>query len=787
MGTIKQKREGLPVSLTEERRFFEMRGTGKTDTPQGWNDPNNWKELDEIPEDKPFGFVVGTDSDYALIEGDHVFDEAGGWVDPFFKDAFSRIWAAGITYYEKSISGRGFHLVCDLGDFADAFEPVNNSYDEIIINMSPEEYKRLTKEERDKTPKIEIFYHVNGRYLYLTGNNKEVHEVAKDETAAAIFRECLAIREECRQRYGTTTRKKETRSRAAGAVQAEVLEALPYISAAEYEIWVHVGIALEHCGFDYSVWDEWSQWSDKRAGLKYDGYNPEETASKWKSFETSKSQWNTGTIFRLAKENGWRQSLEPADYTDLGQANVLVREYGHLLKYSKATRFIVYNGKKWDEDDLKAQRLSQELTERQLKEARERISKARAVLDDAIESQDKNAIKSAKDALKPEEKFREYILKRRATDKIRAALTEAAPCVQIAVTDLDADGYLLNTPEGTIDLRSGEIHRHTATDYCTKITTVSASDAGRELWTDFLERLTVGDQDLQRYLQEVAGLCAIGCVKREELIIAVGTGGNGKSTFFNTLFRVLGDYAGVISSDVLTDNARGNKKNEYAEIRGKRLIVAAELEERSKLDTAAVKKLCSTDPIQAEKKYKDLFYFIPSHHVVLYTNHLPEVSTSDAGTWDRLIVIPFNARFRGQSDEVKDYTSLLVDQCGGAVMSWIVEGARRVIEQHFIITLPEAVKEARNQYKADNDWLAPFIEAYCVEDPRARETGGKLYEAYRQYCDDTGEDKHSNGDFSKRLRAAGFKSTQIKGRVVYRGLKILSYAERLNGEIEARG
>ena len=134
-----------------------------------------------------------------------------------------------------------------------------------------------------------------------------------------------------------------------------------------------------------------------------------------------------------------------------------------------------------------------------------------------------------------------------------------------------------------------------------------------------MERVTVGDKSLERYLQEVAGMCAVGRVLRENLIIAYGEGGNGKSTLFNLLARVLGDYSGALSAETLTANCRKNKSPEYAELRGKRLIIAAELEEGMRLDTAIVKKLCSTDPILAEKKYKDPFSFTPCHiHSVPY-------------------------------------------------------------------------------------------------------------------------------------------------------------------------
>ena len=93
---------------------------------------------------------------------------------------------------------------------------------------------------------------------------------------------------------------------------------------------------------------------------------------------------------------------------------------------------------------------------------------------------------------------------------------------------------------------------------------------------------------------------------------------SGKSTLFNLLAYVLGDYAGNLSAETLTANCRKNKSPEYAELRGRRLVIAAELEEGMRFDTAIIKKLCSTDPILAEPKYKKPFTFIPSHTVVLY-------------------------------------------------------------------------------------------------------------------------------------------------------------------------
>lgn len=245
------------------------------------------------------------------------------------------------------------------------------------------------------------------------------------------------------------------------------------------------------------------------------------------------------------------------------------------------------------------------MTDRQLDEARKMLKTARTHLDAVTETGDDDA--AAKDEEKAAKKFRAFVLDRRKTNRIAATLTEARPAVEINVAELDRDGFKLNTPAGTVDLRTGKLNPHDPQDYITKMTAVSPSSDGMEEWLAFLDRLTCGDRALQEYLQICSGMEAVGNVYSEKMTVAYGRGGNGKSTFYNAKARVMGDYYGSLSAETLTVNCRKNKSPEYAELRGKRLVIAAELEEGTRLDTAVVKHLCSTDPIQAEKKYKDPF------------------------------------------------------------------------------------------------------------------------------------------------------------------------------------
>ena len=480
--------------------------------------------------------------------------------------------------------------------------------------------------------------------------------------------------------------------------------------------------------------------------------------------------------------------LKPSDYSDVGQATVLAREYEGKLCYSPSTDYLVYNGRFWEESKPKAQAVAQELTSRQLEEAETEIKKAtdEMMKNGAWELLASMGPKKAAMAFSSEQArsfqkyenattYRNYAIKRRDSKYITAALKEAHPMVEIDQRQLDADEFLLNTPSATYDLRIGlpSSHEHTPADFITKQTTVDPSDDGMDIWQDALETFFCGDNELIDYVQEIAGLSAIGKVCVEGLIIAYGEGRNGKSTFWNTLSRVLGTYSGNMSADTLTVGCKRNVKPELAEAKGKRIIIAAELEEGMRLNTSNVKQLCSTDEIYAEKKYKDPFSFVPSHTLVLYTNHLPKVGAIDAGTWRRLIVIPFNAKIEGSSD-IKNYADYLFNKAGGAILKWIMTGAKRVIEKDYHIVKPAVVEAAIQKYKDNNDWLSQFLDECCEVGSGLIAKSGEVYNAYRSYCMQVGDYIRSTTDFYTALECAGFERKRNKSARLILGLQLKS-------------
>ncbi|CCY17289.1 phage/plasmid primase P4 family domain-containing protein [Eubacterium sp. CAG:786] len=514
-----------------------------------------------------------------------------------------------------------------------------------------------------------------------------------------------------------------------------------------------------------TIWNSAVKFGKKVA--KQDGYIPPE-------------QYNLGA----ASASGF--NLKPEDYSDIGQAKVLAREYGNELVYTDATDYMRYDGIRWSESRQLAVGACEDFLDRQLEEAEAALKKAQqALLNCGI---DKETVFTGGKALEKsidensEKAFAEYmaalvyksfVMKRRDMKYITSALQAAKPMLLRDIKDFDSQEFLLNTPAATYDLRTGTSSEHSADDLITKVTAVSPSEENMDIWLEAVNSFFCGDSELIEYVQQIVGLAAIGKVYMEALIISYGDGRNGKSTFWNTIARVLGSYSGSISADALTVGCKRNVKPEMAELKGKRLVIAAELEEGMRLNTSVVKQLCSTDEVSAEKKYRDPFRYTPTHTLVLYTNHLPRVGANDEGTWRRLIVIPFNAKIEGNSD-IKNYADYLAEKAGGAVLLWIIDGARKVIECNFKLKIPQCVSEAISHYRENNDWLSMFIEDCCEVDPSYTQKSGELYQEYRAYCARTGEYTRSTTDFYTGLDTAGFEKRKSKTGIMVYGIRLKS-------------
>lgn len=460
-------------------------------------------------------------------------------------------------------------------------------------------------------------------------------------------------------------------------------------------------------------------------------------------------------------------SFKLSDLSDVAEGALFAENTAGAVLYNSSLGWLVWDGCRYQPDEGKARLLAQTFTGKQLKAATSDYQQAAGAAANDPDNGDLAAKAKRSKALLT------FVNRCRSTNGLNHLLTEAAPRLACTVDDLDADPYALNTPAGIVDLRTGELHPSDPAALCTKATAVTPGTEGADLWRGFLDTICCGDNEMADYLQTVAGMAALGKVFTETLLIATGDGGNGKSTFFNTLSRVLGDYATSVRPALLMT---GNQNNgaELAALRGVRLALAAETEEGQRLDVATVKALCSTDKVAANPKYKTPFSFTPSHTLVLYTNFLPRVGSSDRGTWSRLTVLPFNAHLRDTAGEKKDFAEILFNRAGGAVLAWMVEGARRFIANEYKLTPPAVVREALADYRKSCDWLGAFIEEDCELGENYAVSSKELYQRYTAYCQVNGDYRRDSRDFTSAMQSAGFDKKHTKKGWLYMGLRLKS-------------
>ncbi len=192
----------------------------------------------------------------------------------------------------------------------------------------------------------------------------------------------------------------------------------------------------------------------------------------------------------------------------------------------------------------------------------------------------------------------------------------------------DSDPWLLNTPKGTVDLRSGKMIVHRREQYLTKLATAGP---GGECpgWRRFLDRITAGDVELQSFLQRVMGYCLTGSTKEHALFFMYGRGANGKSVALNTIGGLLGDYARTAPVSIFTASNTDQHPTDLAGLRGARFVPAIETEDGRWWAEAKIKSLTGGDRIPARFMRQDFFEYVPQFKLIVAGNHKPGLRNVD--------------------------------------------------------------------------------------------------------------------------------------------------------------
>jgi putative DNA primase/helicase len=295
-------------------------------------------------------------------------------------------------------------------------------------------------------------------------------------------------------------------------------------------------------------------------------------------------------------------------------------------------------------------------------------------------------------------------------------MARGVPGLLVNHEDLDADPWLLNVENGTVDLRTGELRAHDPADLCTLQAPVAYDrHAASPLWKACVQ-CWQPDFDVRCYLQMRAGAGATG-IPTETVDVDYGHGGNGKSKFHGAVQYVLGPYATVPHKSLLVAGRFEQHATVIADLFRKRLAVASETKAAEALDDEQVKNLTGGDRLKGRRMREDPWEFWPTHTLIMFSNHKPTVRGRDEGIWRRLRLVPWAVTIaEGKRDE--GLALKLAAEAPG-ILRWIVDGARRFHHAGAKLNPPAAVRVATDQYRQDEDIIGRFIrEVLDIGDPR---------------------------------------------------------------------
>lgn len=372
-----------------------------------------------------------------------------------------------------------------------------------------------------------------------------------------------------------------------------------------------------------------------------------------------------------------------------------------------------------------------------------------------------------------------FALRSTNLDKVSAglALAKSIEGLTVSVSDLDADPWLVGTPDGVIDLRAGKPIEPDRGQLLTKsIGTVFDAGADAPLWRKFLATVTGGDAELEAYLQSAVGYTLTGTCREQCLFFLHGCGQNGKGVFSETVKRLLGDYGQTAPESLFTRDRNSSATNDVARLAGCRLAIAAELDEGSAFAESRIKALTGGDTITARFLHREFFDFTPTHKFWISGNHKPAVRGTDAGIWRRLRLVPFNVRI---SDENKDPAlaeKLLAEMPG--ILNWALAGCLDWRRRGLVA--PECVRAATETYRREEDVIGQFLDDCTREEAGTRTPTTSIYQAYERWAEREGiqaKFRLSARRLIRRIEEHGFTRGKSNGVPFWIGLDLAEEPE----------
>jgi len=266
---------------------------------------------------------------------------------------------------------------------------------------------------------------------------------------------------------------------------------------------------------------------------------------------------------------------------------------------------------------------------------------------------------------------------------------------------------------------------------------------------EVLDRITCSDPEIRSLMEEMIGYCFYRKNELRKAFVLIGDGSNGKSTFLSVIQSLLSeDNISSLDLKELGDRFK------TAEMFGKLANIGDDIGDEFIANPAIFKKLVTGERISVEQKGRDPFEFNNYAKLIFSANDIPRIKDKTGAVIDRLIIVPFNARF---SVEKAGYKQNIRGDLAGHddVMEYLIvlgiAGLKRILQAQKFTTSAKVQNEV-NDYKQRNNPILSFIAEMNEEEFQIEnEPTNKVYKRYQEYCLANSLQSMSNIEFSKQV------------------------------------
>jgi putative DNA primase/helicase len=359
------------------------------------------------------------------------------------------------------------------------------------------------------------------------------------------------------------------------------------------------------------------------------------------------------------------------------------------------------------------------------------------------------------------------------TQKVRfsAAVETGARAMREVATaqeDWDTDPWLLGTPGGVIDLRSGELRPGRPEDMITLTTgCVPADGADCPRWLEFLHYALNNNEQNICFLQRYSGYSLTGIIEEEFFIFLHGGGGTGKGTVTETVRHVMGDYARALPIEMFTDQRWRALEYYRAQLAGRRLITASEPARGSIWSENFINEMTGGDTLSGRHPSGRPFDFRPTHKPWISGNYIPNLHGIGTGLKRRLGLLPFDRKPAKPDPKLK--AKLRAE--GPGILRWMIDGC--ITWQQVGLCPPPDVVAASAAYFNTQDTFGRWVDECCILDPSLQLEPNQLRTAFNAWARANGEAEMNGNEFAEAIQhfqGAQLRSIRVHGRRFVRGI-----------------